>query len=159
MTIPSKITLNDIEYDTYGTVEEADIYLSAKFGSTWASKEENTKKQLIISATRLIDFRQYAGAKVDENQPLQFPRQFRSGNVSDDNLVASCCFEVADSLGTIGSSSVDTSVLSGVKKYKVGDVDITMKDDAEIKLSSQDDIIDDMLEPYLTDVGGAKIWL
>ena len=24
MTIPSKITLNDIEYDTYGTVEEAD---------------------------------------------------------------------------------------------------------------------------------------
>lgn len=160
MAIPSEIVIGDNTYYTYVTVAQADAYLSAKFGSTWASKDELTKQQLIITATRMIDFRQYAGAKLEKDQPLQFPRQFRSGNLSDDDLVANCCMEVADSLGMSGSSSgIDSSTLSGVKSYKVGDVDVTMKDDAEIKVTSQDDIIDDMLGAYLKDVGGASIWL
>lgn len=160
MAIPSEIYIDDQKYYSYATVEEADIYFKAKFGSTWAGKEELTKQQLLITATRLIDARQYAGAKLEVNQPLQFPRQFKSGNVSDDDLVMACCYEIADSLGTSGGSgNIDSSMLSGVKSYKVGDVDVTMKDDAEIKITSQDDIIDDMLKPYLSDVGGAKIWL
>lgn len=160
MAIPSEIYIDDEKYYAYATVEDADIYFKAKFGSTWASKEELTKQQLLITATRMIDARQYAGTELVPNQPLQFPRQFRSGAVSDDDLVTACCFELADSLGTSGGSgNVDSSMLSGIKSYKVGDVDVTMKDDAEIKITSQDDIIDDMLKPYLTDVGGAKIWL
>lgn len=160
MAIPSEIIINGYKYYSYASVEDADIYFGAKFGSNWNTKDVFTKQQLLITATRMIDARQYAGSKLEANQPLQFPRQFKSGNVSDDDLVSACCFEIADSLGTSGSSgNVDSSLLSGVKSYKVGDVDVTMKDDAEIKVTSQEDIIDDMLKPYLTDVGGAKIWL
>lgn len=160
MAIPFVITYNDNNYYAYGSVEEADKYLSAKYGSTWSTKTEDTKKQLLISATRLIDKYEYAGAKLESTQPLEFPRQFRDGSLSDDDLVMSCCFEVADSLGTSGSTGgVDTSVLSGVKSYKVGDVDVTFKDDATIEVSTQEDIIKAFLGRYMTDIGGAKIWL
>ena len=160
MALPVVITFNDNDYYAYGSVEEADKYLSAKYGSTWSAKDEETKKQLLISATRLIDTYTYAGSRLEDTQPLEFPRQFRDGSLSDDNLVKSCCFEVADSLGTSGSTSgVDSSVLSGIKSYKVGDVDVTFKDDATIEVSSQEDIIKAFLGRYMTDVGGAKIWL
>lgn len=160
MAIPSEIIINGYKYYSYASVEDADIYFGAKFGSNWNSKDILTKQQLLITATRMIDARQYAGAELENDQPLQFPRQFKSGNVSDDDLVSACCLEIADSLGTSGASgNIDGSILSGVKSYKIGDVDVTMKDDAEIKVTTQGDIIDDMLKPYLTDVGGAKIWL
>ena len=160
MAIPVVITFNNNEYYAYGSVDEANKYLSAKYGSNWNAKEDDTKKQLLISATRLIDTYSYAGSKLEANQPLEFPRQFRDGSLSDDDLVKACCFEVADSLGTSGSTSgVDTSVLSGIKSYKVGDVDVTFKDEATIEVSTQEDIIKAFLGRYMTDIGGAKIWL
>ena len=87
MAIPVVITFNNNEYYAYGSIDEANKYLSAKYGSNWNAKEDDTKKQLLISATRLIDTYSYAGAKLEANQPLEFPRQFRHGSLSDDDLV------------------------------------------------------------------------
>lgn len=157
--IPSEIILNGQKYYSYASVEDADTYLSAKFGSTWSTKTDDVKKQLLITATRMIDYHKFAGAKLEANQHLQFPRQFRDGSLSDDDLVTNCCIEVADSLETTGTTTSDTTMLNGVKSYQVGDVKVEMKTDATIEVTTQEDIIANMLGAYMTDIGGAKIWL
>ena len=72
MAIPVVITFNNNEYYAYGSVDEADKYLSAKYGSNWNAKENDTKKQLLISATRVIDTYSYDGARLEANEPLDF---------------------------------------------------------------------------------------
>ena len=157
--IPNEIILNGQKYYSYASVEDADTYLGAKFGSTWSTKTDDVKKQLLITATRMIDYHKFAGAKLEANQPLQFPRQFRDGSLSDDELVTNCCVEVADSLGTTGTTTTDTAMFNGVKSYQVGDVKVEMKTDAAVEVTTQEDIIANMLGAYMTDIGGAKIWL
>ncbi len=159
----AKITINDVEYDSYVTLEEADKYLSVKLGSNWLTYDEETKKKLLVNATREIDKRDYQGKKADKDQPLKFPRILSCccQKTTDENLIKQAVFELADALGSNSSSSSSgvISNLQAIKSMKVGDTDIEFKDDVTLEDPSKiaDSVIDDLLGEYLK--GNAEIWL
>lgn len=153
------ITINDIEYNSYASIEEADQYLNIKYGSNWSTYDENKKAKLLVNATREIDKRDYQGVKVDEEQPLKFPRLI-AGVETDENLVKQACIVLADNLAlTSSSSGGGTANLQAIKSMKVGDTDITFKDDAVLvdSATAASGVIDDLLKPYLK--GNAEVWL
>lgn len=150
------------DYPTYATIEEADKYLAMKFGSTWSEKDDLTKGQLLITATRKIDEKRYIGRKVDEEQPLQFPRIFRDGSVSNDTLLMSITIEIADMLNSQRITGMDTTTANELKatanmldSYQIGDTKLTFKDEIEDSIGG---LIRDLLKPYLSDKG-MEIWL
>ena len=153
------ITINNIEYNSYASVEEADRYLNVKYGSNWSTYDDDKKAILLVNATREIDKREYQGVKVDEKQPLKFPRII-AGIQTDDELVKQACIELADGLAlTTTITSGGAANLQAIKSMSVGDTDITFKDDAVLVDPSQvaSGVIDDLLEPYLK--GNAEVWL
>lgn len=153
------ITINDIEYNSYASVEEANQYLNVKYGSNWSTYDDDKKAILLVNSTREIDKRLYQGKKVEENQPLKFPRII-AGVPTDDNLVKQCCIEMADGLAlTAMGSSGGIANLQAFESFKVGNTDIKFKDDAVLVDSEQliDDAIQTFLKPYLK--GNAEVWL
>lgn len=153
------ITINDIEYNSYASVEEADQYLNVKYGSNWSTYDEDKKAKLLVNATREIDKMDYRGIKVDKEQPLKLPRLI-AGVETDENLVKQACIELADNLAlTSSSSGGGTANLQAIKSMKVGDTDIEFKDDAVLldPVQAADSIIDDLLKEYLK--GNAQVWL
>lgn len=153
------ITINNIEYNSYASVEEADWYLNVKYGSNWSTFDDDKKAILLVNATREIDKREYQGVKVDEKQPLKFPRII-AGVQTDDELVKQACIELADGLAlTSTGTSGGAANLQAIKSMKVGNTDIEFKDDAVLVDPAQvaSGVIDDLLEPYLK--GNAEVWL
>ncbi len=153
------IIINNVEYNSYASVEEADQYLNVKYGSNWSTYDEDKKKLLLVNATREIDKREYQGVKVDEKQPLKFPRVI-AGVQTDENLVKQACIELADGLAlTSSGTGGGTTNLQAIKSMKVGDTDIEFKDDAVLldPVQAADSIIDDLLKEYLK--GNAQVWL
>lgn len=152
------ITINNIEYNSYASVEEADQYLNVKYGSNWSTYDDDKKAKLLINSTREIDKRLYQGKKADENQPLKFPRII-AGKPTDDELVKQCCIEMADGIGLTSNGSGTVDNLQAIKSFKVGDTDVEFKDDAELVETETliDDAIQTFLKPYLK--GNAEVWL
>lgn len=153
------IEINGNKYNSYADVHEADQYLDAKYGSNWITYDDEKKKLLLVNATREIDKKEYKGEKADSNQPLKFPRKICS-KLTDENIIRQAVFELADNLSKTLVDSVVSSVnLNAVKSMKVGDTDITFKDDAVIENASNtlNNVINDYLKPYLK--GNAEIWL
>lgn len=153
------ITINEIEYNSYASIEEADQYLNVKYGSNWSTYDEDKKAKLLVNATREIDKKDYQGVKVDKAQPLKFPRLI-AGVETDENLVKQACIELADNLALASSSSGGgTANLQAIKSMKVGDTDITFKDDAVLEdpATAASGVIDNLLKPYLK--GNAEVWL
>ena len=69
------VTVNSEQYDTYASLEQADLYLQANFFATaWFALTEDQKGQLLITSTRLFDRQCWIGEKTDEAQPLEWPR-------------------------------------------------------------------------------------
>lgn len=138
------IEINGIEYPTYATVDEADDYFNASFGSGWEKIGDYDKAKLLISATRNIDRAEYRGYKVDENQYLQFPRII-DGIESNDNLVMMACCEEAQAIYIKGNDSV--SNVEGIKTIEVQDTKIEFAGNAETN-EYVSDTADDLLRPY-----------
>ena len=161
------VIIKNFAYPTYATIQDADIYHQAVYGSKWKDLEEEEQAQLIVMATRKIDSYKYAGQKVDENQGLQFPRIMSNGKISDDLKITELCCEVAGyyaktmsnsgSNASYGDSDM-SALVSQLKEYKVGDFQVNFKDNATIDLSGLDDIIDDALKDWLANQG-MEIWL
>jgi DnaT-like ssDNA binding protein len=62
-------------YDTYASVDQADLYLTANFAATaWFDLTEDQKAQLLVTSTRLLDRQCWLGDKTEDGQPLQWPR-------------------------------------------------------------------------------------
>lgn len=153
------IEINGNKYNSYADVYEADCYLNVKYGSNWKTFDEDKKKLLLVNAAREIDKRDYKGKKLDSNQPLKFPRKICS-KLTDEDIIRQAVFELADNLALLSTNSVTSQAnLNAVKSMKVGDTDITFKDDAVIKNASNtlNNVINDYLKPYLK--GNAEIWL
>ena len=138
------IEINGIEYPTYATVEEADDYFTASFGSSWDSLGDYDKEKLLISATRNIDRAEYRGQKVEESQPLEFPRLINGKETSEILLMKACC-EEAQAIYEKGTSA--TADTDGVKSVRVQDTTIEFKDSSE-KSDFVSDTADDLLRPY-----------
>ena len=150
------IIIDTKEYYTYATVSEANDYFAASFGSEWSEVSETDKPKLLVTATRLIDKKNYQGEKVDEEQHLKFPRII-ADEQTDDELVMEACCELAMSLYFDGdSSSINGINMKSVQSVDLGDSSISFKDGANLE-SDQDAIIDDYLSDYL--MGGVQVIL
>lgn len=150
------VKINNKDYNVYATVEDANTYFAPIFDSEWLSLSDNDKKKLLVTATLQIDKKNYQGKKVDENQPLKFPRIIADEQTDDDLLMTACC-EVAMSLYSEGdSSSINGINIQSVQSVSLGDSSISFKEGANLE-SDQDVIINDYLSDYL--MGGVQVIL
>ena len=101
-----QVEINGNLYNTYATVDEADSYFAATFGSEWDNVGQTQKPQLLVTATRLIDKKDFQGVKVDENQPLKLPRVLADGTITDDNLNSNST-----------KDSTNSNINSGIKLF------------------------------------------
>lgn len=138
------IEINSIDYPTYATVEEADDYFNASFGSNWEMIDWDIKEKLLVSATRNIDRVEYRGQKAEENQETAFPRII-NGKPTDDSLVMKACCEEAQAIYEKGTTA--TADVDGVKSVTVQDTSIVFKDSADVS-DYVSDTADDLLRPY-----------
>ena len=148
-------------YNTYACICDADTYNTAIYGSKWFDLDETAQAQYLVMATRKIDSYKYSGKKVSDDQPLKFPRVMRSGKTSDDNVLTQLCCQIATYYSVNGNnqSSVDNgSLISSLKEYKIGDLQVNFKDNSEIELAGIDDEIDKALDDWLLS-NGMEIWL
>lgn len=156
------VEINNITYPVYADLDDAQKYNNAILNSTWENLDEKSQSQLLVMATRKIDSYKYTGTKVDEEQPLKFPRIMRNGTVSDDQLLTDLCCQVAafyNDNGSGGSSGSDTgNMLEQLKAYQIGDLHVTFKDNAQIDLTGLDDIIEDALKDWMMS-NSMEIWL
>lgn len=148
------VKINNKDYNVYATVEDANTYFAPIFDSEWLSLSDNDKKKLLVTATRLIDKKNYQGEKVDENQPLKFPRII-ADEQTDDNLLMMACCEIAMSL-YINDGIASSVNMANVQSVSLGDSSISFKEGANLE-SDQDAIIDDYLSDYL--MGGVQVIL
>lgn len=152
------VEINNIIYYTYADLTDASNYNNAIVGSTWAEKSTTVQSQYLVMATRKIDSYNYAGQKVDADQPLKFPRVMANGTVSDDNVLINLCCQVATYYNDNGTSEASGDFLNNVENYQIGDLHVKFKDDAKIDLSGLDDYIEQALQEWLKNQG-MEIWL
>ena len=153
-----QVTINDVIYYTYADTTDATTYNNAIVGSTWGDKTATVQAQYLVMATRKIDSYNYAGSKVDNNQPLKFPRVTSSGKVSDDDVLTQLCCQVASYYCENGTSEAGGDFLNNVENYQIGDLHVKFKSDAQIDLSGLDDYIEQALAEWLQNQG-MQIWL
>jgi hypothetical protein len=153
------VEINNIIYYTYADLTDASTYNNAIVGSTWATKTATQQSQYLVMATRKIDSYNYAGQKIDPNQPLKFPRIMTSGKTSDDDVLTQLCCQVATYYCDNGSSGGDSGdFMSNVENYQIGDLHVKFKKDATLDLTGLDDLIEQALKDWLTNQG-MEIWL
>ena len=130
------ITLNDLDFITYATVEDADKYFSAKFGSMWHEIPVEDKQKLLVTASREIENLQFQGLELDPEQPLKFPRVICCSQIeADDKNLIACCAEIACAIYNVGAlaNSITTPNAENIKSMSIGDTSITFKDGASIE--------------------------
>ena len=155
------VIIDETEFYVYADLEDARLYNMAIVGSTWADLDDKTQAQYLVMATRKIDSYQYAGSKLSETQPLKFPRISQSGKVSSDQVLIDLCCQIATyylSNGTSSSGGDSGNLLSNLKEYKIGDVQVNFKDDAQLDLNGLDDFIEQALKDWLMSQS-MEIWL
>lgn len=77
----------------YGTLSLADSYFQYKLNSDpWDNASEIERKSALVEATRAIDRLYFIGTKLDENQVLEFPRDFQTAVPRE---IEHACFEIA----------------------------------------------------------------
>ncbi len=155
------VMINDYKYYVYANIADCDKYCAAVNNSTWHLLTPVQKAQLLVMATRQIDSYNYIGSKLDPNQPLKFPRIKTNNVVSDDNVLRELCCQVANFFNTYGSSSsTSTEFLQNISKWQIGDFNVTLKDDADLKfdVDTFDDLIQRLLKDWLISQS-MEIWL
>ena len=130
------ITINDFEYPTYATVEDADKYFSAKFGSTWNEVEQTDKEKLLITATKEIDKINFQGCVLEIDQELKFPRVicgFCINPVNPEKELIECCCEIANAIYNLPmAETITTPGIDKIKSMSVGDTSVTYQDGVSI---------------------------
>lgn len=148
------ITINEFEYPTYATVEDADKYFSAKFGSTWGDIEQSDKEKLLVTATREIEKAEFQFCKVDINQDLAFPRMPRFNCydviINPEKELIECCCEIANAINNLSfAESITTPGIDKIKSMSIGDTSITYKDGAEIEVDAFSATASPIIKKYL----------
>lgn len=148
------ITINDFEYPTYATVEDADKYFSAKFGSTWGEVEQADKEKLLVTATREIEKAEFQFCKVDEDQELAFPRMPRFNCydviINPEKELIECCCEIANAIYNLPmAETITTPGIDKIKSMSVGDTSITYQDGVSIDADSFSATASPFIKKYL----------
>lgn len=137
MAIISTITIGSTDYSVYALtsdpVADADAYLAARIGSTWATATTLQKQQSIITAARVLDRSvRWVGTKTVASQAREFPRDgmingctgeaITDGTIPDD--IAYAEFELAGLLFTDASIADSTGTGSNVRRVKAGSAEV-----------------------------------
>jgi len=153
------VNINGIEYNTYACLCDAQLYNNAIINSKWNTLDEQDQAKLLVMATRKIDSYNYAGEKVEPNQPLKFPRVMCNGKTSDDEVLINLCCQVATYYNDNGSAGSETGdFLSNVENYQIGDLHVKFKSNGQLELSGIDDLIKQALGDWSKNQG-MEIWL
>ena len=85
----STVEFNSMLFDVYKDVAEADLYLSASFGSSaWFALTDEVKGQALVSATRLFERTCWLGTPTGlSGQVLQWPRTGTGIAGVDDSII------------------------------------------------------------------------
>lgn len=158
------IKIGDFEFSSYATVEDADKYFSAKFGSSWHDIEETEKAQLLVSATREIEKLKFQGLKLDPEQELKFPRVICCYLVeaTNKNLI-NCCCEIAWAIYNINLTGADivTPNADKIQSMSVGNTSVTFREGATIDCDNCLAVAKQIAQKYLGDwlAGNVKVYL
>ena len=131
------IQLNSNLYDVYADVEDADLYLIAAIhAANWQSATEDTKKQALVSATRLLDRQRWRGDKTDSSEPLAWPRTSTGIDGVEDDIVPADIVNgsIELALSLIDGSDVQansTPLAQKLESIKAGSVALTYFRSAE----------------------------
>lgn len=158
------IKINDYEFNSYATVEEANKYFSARFGSSWHEIDEVEKAQLLVSATREIEKLKFQGIKLDPEQELKFPRVICCYLVelTNKNLV-SCCCEIAYAIYNMNliTGDIITPNADKIQSMSVGNTSITFKEGATVDCDNCLAVARQIAEKFLGDwlAGNVRVYL
>jgi hypothetical protein len=134
MTEIATLTISAVNYSVYGITSDALLdannYLAASITSTtWATKTDDEKKKLLISAFRLFERTRWSGT-ADTPATAQWPRSDATcnGDAITDSVIPADVVEaqfelaasLADSTNTLTSNSTD----SNIKKVVAGSAEV-----------------------------------
>ncbi len=126
-----QITIGSTAYETYVTVAEVDEYANGSLNAAaWEALLEDDKGRAIVMATRWIDSQCWQGAKVDPDQPLEWPRIVNEVTIDVDPLIARAAILLAiltaanPELPDQMTGNVEVSADGGTKRLKAGSVEI-----------------------------------
>lgn len=116
------ININNVPYDSYATVAEADAVLNVdlRFSAAWTANTENDQKsRLLIYASRVIDSMNYKGEKTNAEKASQFPRD---GEVKIPPEVEMATILLAGYYAAVPQTQT-APVDTRLKKFAVGDIE------------------------------------
>jgi hypothetical protein len=62
--------------NSYATVAEADVYFADRLDvAAWTAADETQKAQALVTATAMLDSKEWTGVAISESQELAFPRE------------------------------------------------------------------------------------
>lgn len=134
--VQGAVTLNtklgDFSANSYVTVEEANEYILNKYGhvNAWDTLSSDSKKRILIEATRSIDNYRFIGDKYYDSQPLAFPRD------SHDTKTGACATPMTTtSFKNTGLKSTTYNVYPQ-NYWKYGTCHLTADNEAAVVASS-----------------------
>lgn len=85
--------------DSYGSIENANLYFDNRLSSAvWKKSSLDSKKLALIGATRVIDNLNFVGDKTDSEQLHAFPRTVNSKNILTPKNIEIATYELAITL-------------------------------------------------------------
>lgn len=114
------------------SLEDANTYFEGRIGAeAWGSADDAIKRNALEMAHRRINSLPYRGHKLDDTQPLAFPRRMLSHNSGEIMIFNEPPQAVRDAiceeaLYLIESHKIDMLRDHGVKSYSLGDEAITL---------------------------------
>lgn len=123
-----QITITGKTYEVYVTVDQVDEYANGSLNaSAWEALLADDKGRAIVMATRWIDSQCWQGVKVDESQPLAWPRIINEVTVPIPEqaaillaILTAANPELPDQM----TGNVEVSADGGTKRLKAGSVEI-----------------------------------
>ena len=112
------------------SLEDANTYFAGRIGAeAWESADDAIKRNALEMATRKINSLPFRGCKLDDTQPLAFPRRMLSHSgeimIFDEPPQAVRDAICEEALSLIESHKIDMLRNHGVKSYSLGDETIT----------------------------------
>jgi hypothetical protein len=124
-----QITIGSTVYETYVTVAAVDEYANGSLNAAaWEALIADDKGRAIVMATRWLDSECWQGAKVDESQPLAWPRVIAGVTIIEPVERAAILLAILTAsnpeLPDQMSGNVESSADGGTKRLKAGSVEV-----------------------------------
>jgi hypothetical protein len=164
--MPSEPVTTPVETaNSYATLAEANTYLddSVRAGS-WEFLDDDSKARALLTATRMLDRRDWDGEKTDSDQTLAFPRTGLEDYVDTQfpGPIIEACIELAYEL-TQDSGVETTSRGKNTKRLKAGEAEIEYFRPGGVRGLGSDtrfpEIVEEIIKPLLGGGSAAgEVW-